>query len=90
MVAVKALGGAKWECGWFEHREQVEVLALVDKKGSNHLSNCINKVKSTRQRVGPENHSKTSILQDYLGCITKGECRIRNCVFLELMNVEIE
>lgn len=60
----------------------------MDRKGSNHLSNCINKVKSARE-WGQRIILKASILLDYLGCVTKSECRIRNCVFLEFMNVEI-
>lgn len=55
------------------------MLAVMDRKESNQLRNCINKVKSARE-WGQRIILKASILQDYLGCVTKGECRIRNCV----------
>lgn len=45
--------------------------------------------------MGPENHSEDKrrlqirVLQDRLGCGTKGEHRVRNCGFLELVDVKI-
>ena len=67
------------------------MLVQAVRKGSSHLSECINKVKSVRKRAGPENHSEYNSQSCKITCVVELRVStVRNCVFLKLMNVEIE